>query len=402
MAAPVGQLINDGLDAVVGPVMGLTILATEAGQNLSAVALTIMDFLIVIIIVWFGIRMALSSSMDASDYVFNLVKMIILWSIFYWIVGNYGELVEYFYNGFDRLSSTVEQETVSAIATQAGLSQAQAGSANVAEIDSDLPGSNAIRGLGHFMDMMGKSVRTAEDIINSEIADRSWREKPSAAIQGLWVIIKIHVIHAIAILASVAYLLIYAFMLILVTFMQTVVIAIGPIMLMTLMVPYLSFLGDGWVRMAILVGLMKIVLTIILSVFGGLLLSVTANMDSFDQFAPGPEPECEVGPEMPNRGGGGYTRCEDPEENLTGINQLNGAFTLMTILPLILTAAVGGIMLLKAPLLAEMLMMGRGFGMATSAGAGMAAKGGARAAPAVAAAGSRGAAAVARAVGKNR
>lgn len=338
---------------VLAPLAASEALAIATAGRLSVVARTLMDIFLVIIVVVTGIRYALSNSLQAKDFFFEFMKLLVLWSAIYWMVGSYTHLIDRFYDGFARLSQVVEQEATRAIADAAGgLRIGDAGDGG----NPATPGIGAFTGIGSLLNEMENARTAAFAAIdnNTEANMRGVHRVGSnlkLVMHALWVKAQINVLHIATVIVLLVYVVLYALVISVLGFLKAIVIAIGPILLVFFLVPYLSFVADGWVRAAIVIGLIYVVLSIIMSLFAGLMVGAMAGV---------------------GMGGANFARMTT--------EQIDAHFSLIKLAPTILFALVGAFMMLMAPRIAEMLVMGRGAGIMVGQQSGSAARTGGTAA----------------------
>lgn len=329
------------LDVLLTPLLAAEQLAIALASRLSVVSLTLMDIFLVIIVVVTGIKFALSNSLESRDFFFNFLKLVVFWAVIYWIVGSYDTLVTRFYDGFDRLAVIIEQETSRAIVA----ATSDRGIEYTADLTADgqpdrIPGTATVYGFGHFLAAMEETSQAAYEQIDVNVeAESNWRPGSGIgpAIKGMALKAQIGLIKYITAAVMVVYLVIYAVVVTVLWFLKAVVIAIGPLMLAFFLVPYLSYVADGWVRVAIMTGMIYVVLTMIMALFTGILLGLLAGgVFGIDSF-----------------------------EGMTN-EQIGDSFSLFDILHVVLFTLIGAFMMLQAPRIVEILLLGRGAGLAVS------------------------------------
>ncbi|ADC73308.1 TrbL/VirB6 plasmid conjugal transfer protein (plasmid) [Thioalkalivibrio sp. K90mix] len=347
----IGDAIELIMEYALAPLVMANELAVTLADRMTMVSLTLMDIFLVIMVVYAGLKMAVSNTMDSSDFIFGMIKMVVFWAIIYWMVNNYSDLIDRFFDGFDRLNQTIAEETLAA-GQSAGLGEAAEGvDAGSVLSDDAIAGQATLEALGVYIDEFSAGLAEARSEAWARVADASWRAKVPQSFRAFVFWLYAGLLQLVAIAFVMLFLVLYTIVLVTVMFMKAVVVAVGPLMLMFFLVPYLSFLSDGWVRSAITVGLTMMMITIVMSIFGGVMWMVM----------------------------GGVPLGREGFEGMT-ISQLYGYYDFQIILPLIFVTLIGGYMMLQAPQLAEMMMNGRQMGMAMGRGASQGAqKGGAAA-----------------------
>ncbi|WP_019023023.1 type IV secretion system protein [Thioalkalivibrio sp. ALE23] len=352
------QDLTNFLEVVLAPLATMEAFAVNIGDRMGGISIMLMDIFLVIAVVVMGIRFALSNSLVAQDMFFELFKFIIFWSALYWMIGNYGELIDRFYDGFDVLAQTIESEAASEVVEMANrtdmAAKHQESISQSTRFDDDDPHPPGLAGAEGMARLLLNMAETRSEVYAATRENASnesggfWDAGPTIAAYAdkfftdAWVTLMTLLAGAV----MFAYVLVYSIVVIVLWFLKSMVIAIGPVMLAMFLVPYLSYIADGWVRIAIIVGLMYTMLSLVMALFTGLMLGQVGLAGI-------------VGVDM--------SELENKE--------IRALFEWGEFMPLLLIAVVGMYIMIKVPQFVEILMMGRGIGGMAGGGSGVAAAG---------------------------
>ncbi|WP_028491641.1 hypothetical protein [Thioalkalivibrio sp. ALE19] len=366
MSSATGNLagdVTDILHMVLAPLVTLESYATSVAERLGVVSTTLMDIFLVIAVVVMGIRFAVSNSMVAQDMFFELFKFIIFWSAIYWMVGEYDELIGRFYDGFQVLGQSIETagaQEIEARALQAEIQRAEGTDRALpgthgyeGEMDNDVPGIGGVQGLGSLLLTINHFWENADAQTKENVEGMAWGLL-TTSFDRYYTMAYIASVMLIAQAIVVVYVLMYSLVMVVLWFLKALVIGIGPLMLAMFVVPYLNYLADGWVRLAIITGLIYTMLSLAMTVYSGLMLGVIAES----------------------------SLVSDIDWDSLDNSEIRELVNIAEFVPFAVIAITGALLMTKIPAFVEMLVMGRMLGAtiagAAGAGAGMAAKAGAK------------------------
>lgn len=127
-------------------------------------------------------------------------------------------------------------------------------------------------------DSLSDKLTSIQGYLNTDIASHDIFSG-GAIVRDIGLKLKIGVMQFILLIIEAIQMMVYVFLTIFVAFYFAIAAAFGPFALITYIFPPLSYIADGWLKFLLGVGVIKIIIAIVLSLYGQMLIQTFATVN---------------------------------------------------------------------------------------------------------------------------